>query len=72
MQPGDIKQRYPRWSIWQSDLGRWWATRRGGLDGEAINRGCSTTVDADDLEQLTARLAAEEKLNATVTDTAGR
>jgi hypothetical protein len=62
VQPGDIEQRFPAWSVWRSDAGRWWATRRGGVSADILHLGGSATLDADDPESLVARLVAEEEL----------
>ncbi|GAA4232539.1 hypothetical protein GCM10022254_32690 [Actinomadura meridiana] len=44
-----LREAFPRWSIIQSDQGRWWATR-GPLTREDINRQAS--VDAASPQDL--------------------
>ncbi|MBP2703167.1 hypothetical protein JOL79_05045 [Microbispora sp. RL4-1S] len=58
----DLARVHTGWIIWRSDVGRWWATRRGAVDLEALRRGCAMTLDADDPESLAAELAAQESL----------
>ncbi len=60
----DIARVHTGWIIWRSDVGRWWATRRGPVDLDAIRMGCAMTLDADDPEALAAALAAQAELTA--------
>ncbi|MEU7690164.1 hypothetical protein OHB01_02060 [Microbispora hainanensis] len=60
----DIARVHTGWIIWRSDIGRWWATRRGAVDLEAIRMGCAMTLDADDPEALAAALDAQAELIA--------
>ncbi|XVQ84362.1 hypothetical protein ACQP2K_36945 [Microbispora siamensis] len=60
----DIARVHTGWIIWRSDVGRWWATRRGSVDLDAIRMGCAMTLDADDPEALAAALAAQAELIA--------
>lgn len=60
----DIARVHTGWIIWRSDVGRWWATRRGAVDLEAIRMGCAMTLDADDPESLAAALDAQAELTA--------
>ncbi|MEU8177866.1 hypothetical protein AB0C14_33765 [Microbispora hainanensis] len=60
----DIARVHTGWIIWRSDVGRWWATRRGAVDLEAIRMGCAMTLDADDPEALAAALDAQAELTA--------
>ncbi|MEU6410011.1 hypothetical protein [Microbispora sp. NPDC046933] len=60
----DIARVHTGWIIWRSDVGRWWATRRGSVDLDAIRMGCAMTLDADDPEALAAALAAQAELTA--------
>lgn len=62
----DIARVHAGWIIWRSDAGRWWATRRGAVDLEAIRRGCAMTLDADDPEGLAAALTAQEEVTAEI------
>lgn len=63
----DIARDHAGWIIWRSDVGRWWATRRGPVNLDAIRRGCAMTLDADDPEALAAALTAQAELTAAVT-----
>ncbi|MER7213251.1 hypothetical protein ABT340_39825 [Streptosporangium sp. NPDC000239] len=38
---------HPGWSIWISDGGRWYATRRAELTKPEIDAGCARTVEAE-------------------------
>ncbi|WP_169987752.1 MULTISPECIES: hypothetical protein [unclassified Microbispora] len=62
----DIARDHAGWIIWRSDVGRWWATRRGPVNLDAIRRGCAMTLDADDPEALAAALTAQAELTAAV------
>jgi hypothetical protein len=50
-EPARIEHDYPAWHVWQSQAGRWWATRLGHVRPPA-DRGqpdpeFATTLDAD-------------------------
>ncbi|WP_432925395.1 hypothetical protein ACQPZZ_32530 [Microbispora sp. CA-135349] len=62
----DIARVHTGWIIWRSDVGRWWATRRGTVDLDAIRLGCAMTLDADDPEALAVALAAQAEITAAV------
>ncbi|MGV9600188.1 hypothetical protein ACWDR1_26375 [Streptosporangium sandarakinum] len=47
---------FPRWTIWQSDAGCWWATRRPELTKSEDEAGLSRTLDGDSPEKLAAAL----------------
>ncbi|MER6816431.1 hypothetical protein ABT299_44820 [Spirillospora sp. NPDC000708] len=56
---------YPDWSIWPSDEGHWYATRRAHLPKELRGGGVWETVDASDLAGLRDELAVQaERLHA--------
>jgi hypothetical protein len=50
---------YPDWHIWQSQAGRWWATRMGRVAAWDTHDhpDFAMTIDADSLEQLAKELA---------------
>jgi hypothetical protein len=50
---------YPDWHIWQSQAGRWWATRVGRAVAWDIHADpdFAMTIDADSLDQLAQELA---------------
>lgn len=51
----DLSGRFPRWHIWISSAGRWWATRRGNAQlAKDAHPGWYMTVDADSPEELEA------------------
>ncbi|MBB2909344.1 hypothetical protein FHS43_000590 [Streptosporangium becharense] len=58
----ELRALYPPWVIWQSDIGRWWAMRGGGLSLALRDRGAVATVDADDLESLTDLITTQEQI----------
>lgn len=58
----ELKARYPAWTVWGSDLGRYWATRQEAL----LRAGCSVTVSADTLHDLDALLDEQERLRERV------
>jgi hypothetical protein len=43
-----IRAAFPGWSVWRSDEGRWWATRRCPLRPSRWPEGYALTVTADD------------------------
>ncbi|MEU4571078.1 hypothetical protein ACBI99_32990 [Nonomuraea sp. ATR24] len=57
----EIAREYPKWTIWRSDAGRWWATRHHPLDAAQRDAGCAMTIDADDPEQLREQLRDQER-----------
>ncbi|GII72975.1 hypothetical protein Sme01_54510 [Sphaerisporangium melleum] len=50
------------WLIWQSDKGRWWATRVEPYDPAAEKAGAWRTVDADDELRLFLAIADQESI----------
>ncbi|WP_433238761.1 hypothetical protein ACQPYK_31375 [Streptosporangium sp. CA-135522] len=60
---GRMRDRYAgAWSIWRSDRGRWYATRRtGALSRAEMDAGLVMTVFGDDADELTAILAEQER-----------
>ncbi|MGW5259722.1 hypothetical protein ACWEQG_02025 [Microbispora sp. NPDC004025] len=50
----------PGWRIWQSDAGRWWATRDRPFTAPQMKAGAERTVDADEADQLTEKVAVQE------------
>ncbi|XVQ85664.1 hypothetical protein ACQP2K_43940 [Microbispora siamensis] len=50
------------WRILRSDAGRLWATRERPFDRTAEMAGAFRTVDGDDLAQLHARIAQQERV----------
>lgn len=56
----ELKTLFPKWTIRRSDVGRYWATR----EESRLQPGCLVTVDADDLHDLEAKLAYQERLRA--------
>ncbi|MET8334325.1 hypothetical protein [Streptosporangium canum] len=60
----ELRALYALWTIWQSDLGRWWAMRAGNLTMDQVAAGATATVDADDLDQLSEQLAFQEQIRA--------
>ncbi|MEV3980504.1 hypothetical protein [Nonomuraea sp. NPDC049758] len=57
----EIAREYPRWTIWRSDAGRWWATRHHPLDAAQRAAGCAMTIDADDPDDLRDQLRDQEE-----------
>ncbi|NJP96632.1 hypothetical protein HCN51_45605 [Nonomuraea sp. FMUSA5-5] len=58
---------FPTWSIFCSDAGVFYATRRGvRLRNEDIDRGLHQTVSADDLETFIAVLLEQCQLTVTL------
>ncbi|SET46930.1 hypothetical protein [Nonomuraea wenchangensis] len=53
----ELQQRFPGWSVWRSDIGRWWALRNDGN----IPPGARANLDADSAHDLEATLIDEER-----------
>jgi hypothetical protein len=55
------RARHPRWGIWISSAGRYWATRQGSARlTKAVHPGWAMTVDADSLTELETRIQAQK------------
>ncbi|MFG6200644.1 hypothetical protein [Nonomuraea sp. JJY05] len=48
------------WRVWQSDTGRFWATRTKPFSHTAEYAGAARTVDGDTLPQLYCSIARQE------------
>ncbi|MGN9843030.1 hypothetical protein ACTMTI_33395 [Nonomuraea sp. H19] len=57
----EIAREHPKWTIWRSDAGRWWATRHHPLNAAQRAAGCAMTIDADDPEGLRELLRDQER-----------
>jgi hypothetical protein len=64
--PARLERDYPAWHVWQSQAGRWWATRlepvRPPADRDPGNPDFATTLDADTAAEL--RQALESQLRS--------
>ena len=54
-----IRAASPGWSIWRSDEGRWWATRRSPLRPSRWPEGYALTVSADDAGALRSAISSQ-------------
>lgn len=52
-----------RWGVWQSDTGRWWATRTRLLTSAQLNAGCVPYIEADNPEELIERIRRQDRLS---------
>jgi hypothetical protein len=59
-----LRDAFPDWSIWRSDVGNWYATRRTvtGLSEPALEFGVAMTITADHPADLRAQLADQHAL----------
>ena len=58
----EARARHPRWGVWISSAGRYWATRRGNVQlTENVHPGWAMTVDADSLAELETRIKEQEE-----------
>ncbi len=58
----EAQARHPHWGIWVSNVGRYWATRRGNIRlTKRVYPGWAMTVDADSLAELETRIMAQEE-----------
>lgn len=58
----ELRALYRKWTIWQSDLGRWWAIREGAISPAQSACGVVGSLDADDLAGLADQLAEQEQI----------
>jgi hypothetical protein len=56
----EARARHPRWGVWISSAGRYWATRRGNVQ-LTEHPGWAMTVDADSLAELETRIKEQEE-----------
>lgn len=52
---------HPKWTLFRSDAGRWWATRTKPFHPAAEQADVYRTVDADDQEALQALIKQQEE-----------
>ena len=61
--PASIERDYPAWHVWQSQAGRWWATRLGHVrppaDRDPDRPEFATTLDADTAAELRQALESQ-------------
>ncbi|MEZ0074814.1 hypothetical protein ABH927_004181 [Planotetraspora sp. GP83] len=54
-----------RWSIWRSDVGRWYATRlTRSLSRAEMDKGLVMTASGENVEELRGQLTAQERLGS--------
>lgn len=59
----EARARHPSWSVWVSDAGRYWATRRGKQQITARTPpDWAMTIDADSLADLEPEIERQEAL----------
>jgi hypothetical protein len=59
-----LRERFPEWRIWLSDVGRCWATRLGNIPlARDRDPDWAMTIDADTLPQLAETIAFQNSLN---------
>jgi hypothetical protein len=56
-----IRAAFPGWSVWRSDEGCWWATRRCPLPPSQWPEGYALTVAADDARALRSAMIAQPR-----------
>lgn len=52
---------WPGWSIWQSNIGRWYATRSTDPNARELDAGCVRTLEASTVEDLSKELADQAR-----------
>ena len=57
----ELAAAYPEWTIWRSNTGRWYATRKAPITKAEGTTGCVRTVHAVDPEGLAEKLADQQK-----------
>lgn len=58
-----LEDAHPRWVVWRSDTGFWWASVRDNLTADQERVGCEPHLRADDEDEL-AELLTEEDTRA--------
>ncbi|MET8334327.1 hypothetical protein [Streptosporangium canum] len=56
----ELAAAHPGWTIWRSNTGRWYATRKAPITMAEGNTGCVRTVHAVDPEGLAEELDKQE------------
>ena len=52
IEPADIERQFPRWGVWVSDSGTWWATFQGPWKLDRERHGCMPHWHAESAEKL--------------------
>jgi hypothetical protein len=58
----EIEAEFPRWQVWISDTGRWWAALRPALTPGQTAAGCVPYLRAADRDELLLRVREQEDL----------
>ncbi len=56
-----LSEEFPRWTLWVSGTGRWWASR-DTLTAADVAAGCVAFLHADGPDALAVQLRAQEAL----------
>jgi len=59
-----IEAESPRWQVWVSDTGRWWAAVRSTLTPGQLAAGCVSFLRGLDADELVQRIREQEQLAA--------
>lgn len=62
----------PRWQVWVSDSGWWWAAVRRGLTAGQIAVGCVPYLRGKDAGELAQRIREQEQIFAAAAESGGR
>jgi hypothetical protein len=58
----ELEARYPRWSVWTSETGYWWAALRKELTAAQRRVGCLPHLRADNDSELADLLSEQEEI----------
>jgi len=56
-----LARKYPGWTIWRSNTGRWYATRHTWPTEAEGRAGCARTINAATLDDLTELLKDQQQ-----------
>jgi hypothetical protein len=56
-----LEEEFPRWLVWRSDAGRWYATRTGNLTDAQLQAGYAMTLASDHCAGLEELLREQQR-----------
>lgn len=66
-----IEAEFPRWQVWVSDSGWWWAAIRRGLTAGQKAAGCVSFLRGRDADELSQKIREQERLFAVAAEAGG-
>ena len=63
-QAAALSREFPGWALWISGTGRWWASRRAGLNAADLAAVCVLFLHADGPSALAVQIRTQEDIHA--------